>query len=219
MMNKPVLELKDVSKEYEDAESIISVLCGLNFKLENNSLNLIKGVTGSGKKTLFNLITLMDVPTEGNIFLDNEILLEKSLSERSQIRRKEIGSMLRQETLIPYLTVLENIMLPMVNKDEEKAIKVMEFLNLMEKKNSLPDDISNFNKQKTAMARAMINDPLFLVAYEPSGNLDKKDTVELMGLFNQIKNRMPVIILSDDTSLKRFADNSFVLKNGKITSN
>lgn len=221
-MDKTILEFKGVYKHYEDAETKVSTLKGTNFKLEKNSLNLINGPTGSGKTTIFNLITLMDTPTEGNIFLDDILISDFSLSDRSLFRRAKIGSMLAWGNLMPYLSVLENIMLPMIKKDRTKAIKIIEMVGLSEKVKKFPDDLSSFEKQKTALARAMINDPMIIVADEPAGNLDNENTLKLMGLLNKVKNKTSIIVLSDnaelkdDTNLNQYFDKLFILKNGKI---
>lgn len=215
-MNKIILEFNGVYKEYKDAETKLVSLKGINFKLENNSLNLIKGPSGSGKTTIFNLITLLDTPTAGNIFLENLLLSDFSYSDRTHIRREKIGSILSLGNLMPYLTVLENIMLPMLIKDREKALEIIDFVGLSDKFDELPVDLSSFEKQKTALARAMINDPLIIVADEPTGNLDSEHTFKFMELLNGIKFKTTFLVLSDNNDLKQFADHSFNLKNGKL---
>ncbi len=221
-MDKTILEFKGVYKDYEDAETKLSSLRGINFKLEKNSLNLINGPTGSGKTTIFNLITLMDTPTEGNLFLDDILVPDFSSSDRSRFRRAKIGSMLAWGNLMPYLTVMENIMLPMITKDRKKALKIIEIVELSDKVNTFPDDLSSYEKQKTALARAMINDPMIIVADEPAGNLDDKNTLKLMELLYKIKYKTSIIVLSDNTDLKdnndlkQYFDQLFILKNGKI---
>ena len=221
-MDETILEFKGVYKYYEDAETKVSTLKGTNFKLEKNSLNLINGPTGSGKTTIFNLITLMDTPTEGNIFLDDILISDFSLSDRSRFRRAKIGSMLAWGNLMPYLSVMENIMLPMIKKDRKKAMEIIEMVGLSEKVKKFPDDLSSFEKQKTALARALINDPSIIVADEPAGNLDNENTLKLMGLLNKVKNKTSIIVLSDnaelkdDPNIKKYFDQLFILKNGKI---
>jgi ABC-type lipoprotein export system ATPase subunit len=222
-MDKTILEFKGVYKHYEDAETKVSTLNGINFKLEKNSLNLINGPTGSGKTTIFNLITLMDTPTKGNIFLDDMLIPDFSLSDRSHFRRAKIGCMLAWGNLMPYLSVMENITLPMIKKDRKKALEIIEIVGLSDKVKTFPDDLSSFEKQKTALARAMINDPRIIVADEPAGNLDNENTLKLMELLNKIKNKTSIIVLSDnadlkdDPNLKQYFDQLFILKNGKIT--
>ncbi|PKL67224.1 MAG: hypothetical protein CVV28_07440 [Methanobacteriales archaeon HGW-Methanobacteriales-1] len=217
-MDRSVLEFKDVHKEYDDAETKLIALSEVNFKIKKNSLNLISGPAGSGKTTLFHLIILMDLPTTGDIFLNNESVLDLSLSKRSVLRREKIGTILRWGNLIPYLTVLENILLPMINKDEKKAIYIMESLEFSEKKDMLPDDLSHFEKQKTAMARAMVNEPSLIVADEPFAELNNEKAIKLMELFHKIKDETSIIILSDDhdSNFDKYLDSSFILKNGKL---
>lgn len=218
-MDNSVLEFKNVYKEFDDAEMKLIALSEVNFKVQKNSLNIINGPAGAGKTTLFHLIILMDIPTAGDIFINNESVLDLSLSKRSVLRREKIGTILRWGSLMPYLTVLENIMLPMINKDEKKAIQIMERLEFSGKKDILPDDLSNFDKQKTALARALINDPLLIVADEPFAELNNEKTIKLMELFYKIKDETTIIILSDDneSNFSRYFDSSSILKNGKLT--
>lgn len=217
-MYNSVLEFKNVYKEFDDAEMKLIALSEVNFKVQENSLNIITGPAGSGKTTLFHLIILMDIPSVGNIFLNNESVMDLSLSERSVLRREKIGTILRWGNLLPYLTVLENIMLPMINKDEKKAIQIMERLEFSEKRNVLPEDLTYSDKQKTALARALINDPLLIVADEPFAELNNEKTIKLMELFNKIKGETTIIILSDDydSNFNRYLDSSLKLKNGKL---
>ena len=160
----------------------------------------------------------MDLPTTGDIFLNNESVLELSLSKRSVLRREKIGTMLRWGNLMPYLTALENIMLPMINKNEQKAIQIMELLEFSEKKDMLPDDLSHFEKQKTALARALVNEPSLIVADEPFGDLNNEKTIKLMELFHKIKDETSILILSDDhdSNFDKYLDYSFILENGKL---
>ncbi|MDO8869298.1 MAG: ATP-binding cassette domain-containing protein [Methanobacteriaceae archaeon] len=217
-MDRSVLEFKDVHKEYDDAEMKLIALSEVNFKVQKNSLNMITGPAGSGKTTLFHLIILMDLPTTGDIFLNNEAVLDLSLSKRSVLRREKIGTMLRWGNLMPYLTALENIMLPMINKNDQKAIQVMELLEFSEKKDMLPNGLTHFDKQKTALARALVNEPSLIVADEPFGDLNNEKTIKLMELFHKIKNETSIIILSDDndSNFDKYLDSSFILENGKL---
>lgn len=217
-MDSSVLEFKNVYKEYDDAEMKLIILRDVNFKVKKNSLNIITGSAGSGKTSLFHLIILMDIPTTGDTFLNSESVLDLSLSQRSILRREKIGTILRWGNLMPYLTVLENIMLPMINKDKKKAIHIMESLKFSEKKDALPKDLTHFDKQKTALARALINDPILVVADEPFAELNNERTIELMELFHKIKNEISIIILSDDydSNFNKYADSSLILKNEKL---
>jgi len=143
-MNKYILEFKGVYKEYNDAETKVAPLKGIDLKLEKNSLNLI----------------------------------------------------LSWGNLLPYLNVLENIMLPMIIKDRKKALEIIDVVGLVDKVAKFPDDLSSYEKQKTALARAMINDPVIIVANEPFRDLDDENTFKLMELLNKIKYKTSVLVLS-----------------------
>jgi putative ABC transport system ATP-binding protein len=215
-MNKSILEFKGVYKEYKDAETKVAPLKGISLKLEKNSLNLINGHSGSGKTTIFNLITLLDTPTAGNIFLEDLMVSDFSYSDRINLRREKIGSILSWGNLMPYLNVLENVMLPMIIKDRKNALEIIDVVGLADKVGKFPDDLSSYEKQKTALARAMINDPVIIVANEPFSDLDDENTFKFMELLNKIKYKTSVLVLSDNNDLKQYFDYSFNLKNGKI---
>ena len=215
-MNKSILEFKGVYKEYKDAETKVAPLKGIDLKLEKNSLNLINGHSGAGKTTIFNLITLLDTPTAGNIFLEDLRFSDFSYSDRITLRREKIGSILSWGNLMPYLNVLENVMLPMIIKDRKKALEIIDVVGLADKVGIFPDDLSSYEKQKTALARAMINDPVIIVANEPFSDLDDENTFKFMELLNKIKYKTSVLVLSDNNDLKQYFDYSFNLKNGKI---
>ena len=214
-MNNSILELQDVRKSFGEDETKIDALKDISIEIEKNSCNLILGPSGSGKSTLLNLISLMDVPTKGKIIINGKNTLNLSKSERSVIRRNEIGIIYQRNNLFPYLNLLENVMVPMIRKNKEKAIQMLKIVGL-DNVTKFPQEISTENQQKVALARAMINNPSILLADEPAGELNSKKMVELIDLIKNIGSNTTVLIASNNSDLIKYFDTIFYLKDGII---
>jgi len=214
-MNNSILELQDVRKSFGEDETKIDALKDISIEIEKNSCNLILGPSGSGKSTLLNLISLMDVPTKGKIIINGKNTLNLSKSERSVIRRNEIGIIYQRNNLFPYLNLLENVMVPMIRKNKEKAIQMLKIVGL-DDVTKFPQEISTENQQKVALARAMINNPSILLADEPAGELNSKKMVELIDLIKNIGSNTTVLIASNNSDLIKYFDTIFYLKDGII---
>lgn len=212
-MINTILEFQKVWKTYENGKTELNALKGINLKLKKNSLNLILGPSGSGKTTLLTLASLLDTPTSGKIIINRRNTSNLSKSEMSEVRRKEIGIIYQRDNLFPYLNVLENIMLPMVSPDKNKAINLLEFVDLNEI-NKFPGELSIEEQQKATLARALINDPSIILADEPTGELDADSTEIIMDLVKQTKST--VLIVSNNADLSEYCHELFSLKDGKL---
>lgn len=208
-----ILEFQEVWKTYKDGKTELKALKGINFKLKKNSMNLILGPSGSGKTTLLTLASLLDTPTSGKITINGRNTSNLSKSERSEIRRKEIGIIYQQDNLFPYLNVLENIILPMILPDKNKALEILKMVELT-KINKIPNELSIEEQQRATLARAMINDPSLILADEPTGELDADSTEIIMDLIKQTKST--VLIVSNNTDLSEYCHELFSLKDGKL---
>lgn len=214
-MSNSILELQEVWKSFGEDETIIDALKNINLKIEKNSCNLMLGPSGSGKSTLLTLVSLMDVPTKGKIMVNGKNTSNLSKSERSIIRRNEIGIIYQRDNLFPYLNLLENVMVPMVGKNKEKVIKTLKMVGL-DDITEFPDEISKENQQKVALARAMINNPSILLADEPAGELSSKKMAELMDLIKDVRSKSTVLMASNNSDLVKYFDNVFYLKDGLL---
>jgi len=217
-MINSILKLQDIWKSFGENETKIDALKRINLQIERNSCNLILGPSGSGKSTLLNLISLMDVPTKGKIIFDGKNTSNLSKSERSVIRRNKIGIIYQRDNLFPYLNLLENVMVPMVGKNKEKAIQTLKMLGLNDV-TKFPDEISIKNQQKAALARAIINNPSILLADEPAGELNSKKMVELVDLIKNVGSNTTVLMASNNSDLVKYFDNVFYLKDGSLKIN
>lgn len=206
-----ILEFRDVWKSFGENKTKIDALKGINLKFSDNSLNLILGPSGSGKSTLLNLASLLDAPTNGEISILGKNTSKLSKLERTRIRRNEIGIIYQRDNLFPFLNVLENTMLSMINPDKNKAVNMLKSVGLAEIK-KFPDEISVKDEQKVALARAMINNPSILLADEPTGELNSENADELMNLLKSFGNCCTVLIASNNPDLSKYCDNVFLIK-------
>lgn len=217
-MNTNILEFRDVWKTYGKEKTEINALKGINFSLKKNSVNLILGPSGSGKTTLLNIASLMDTPLKGMVKIKGRNTSGLSKSERSKIRMNEIGIIYQRANLFPYLNILENTMLSMISPDKNKALELLKNMEITEI-NKFPEELSIEDQQRSALARAMINDPSLILADEPTGELDSKDMDLIMKLIRDMGHKITVLIASNNSDLVKYSDNLFYLKNGKLEKN
>jgi len=223
-MKKILLNLNNVHKVYHVGEVDVRALNGVNLKITEGEFVAILGKSGSGKSTLLNQVGCLDVPTKGTIHLDEFDIQELSESDLAQVRGRKIGFIFQNFNLIPSLTALENVMLPMSFQgvDEEKRIKRgTELLNLVglgDRLNHTPLKLSGGEQQRVAIARSLANDPEVILADEPTGNLDTKTELEIVELLSYLhkKSKKTVIMITHNPELTKFADRVVVLKDGVI---
>ena len=219
-----LIRLKDVSKHYFMGDSVVKALNHLNFKIYRGEFVAIMGPSGSGKSTAMNLVGSLDVPTNGEIYLDGETVSNFSESDLAQIRGKKIGFIFQSFNLIPTLTAKENIMLPMMllgktfEEREKRAIKLLNLVNLGDRIDHCPNQLSGGQMQRVAISRSLANDPEVILADEPTGNLDTK-TGEIVLKFLDKLNRQgkTIIMVTHDAILaNKHADVVYWLKDGKV---
>ncbi|MDP3066820.1 MAG: ATP-binding cassette domain-containing protein [Methanobacteriaceae archaeon] len=190
----------------------------IDLEIKKKSLTLIIGPSGSGKSTLLNLASLMDTPTRGKILIRGKDTSKMSKSERIRIRRNQIGIIYQRDSLLPYLTILENVMVPMVAKDQKKAVKILKIVGLSHI-SKFPDEISRADQQRVALSRAVINNPSLLLADEPTGELNSEDTEKIINLIKDVGNKCAVLIASNNPDLGKYCDNILSLKDGILMGN
>ena len=173
-------KLKNINLNYLLNGNNIKILKNINFEIKKNERVAIIGESGSGKTSLLMLMSGLESPTNGSIVFDKEDLSKINEKRRTEIRRKKIGLIFQQFFLIPNYTALENVMFPMqinkINNEKEKAISILEDFGLVNRKNNLPSELSGGEQQRVAIARAISFDPEIVLADEPTGNLDRKNT-------------------------------------------
>lgn len=225
MKNNEVIRLHNVAKYYEMGDAIVKAVDGISITIKKGEFVAIMGPSGSGKTTSMNLIGSLDVPTKGSIYLDNQNISHLSESDLAQIRGMKIGFIFQNFNLIANLTVLENVMLPMMfqgtHKKERKryALKLLEKVDLTNRANHYPNQISGGQMQRVAIARALANNPPVILADEPTGNLDTKtgETVmDFLKKLNKEEGRTIIMVTHDPDLAQSYAETVYWLKDGKI---
>ena len=218
-----IIELKNVFKWYRLGEEYVKAVNGINILIYKGDFIAIVGPSGSGKSTAMNLVGALDLATKGAIFLDKVNIEHLDESDLAQIRGRKIGFVFQTFNLIPTLTALENVMLPMVfqgippEERRERAAKLLTEIGLGERLHHLPKELSGGERQRVALARALANDPEVILADEPTGNLDSKRGEEIANMFNKLSDEGKTIILvTHDKDIAKHADRIYKLKDGKI---
>ncbi len=224
MKRKELIRLSNVSKFYKMGHSIVKALNDLNFKVYEGEFVAIMGPSGSGKSTAMNLVGSLDVPTHGTIYLDGNNTSTLNESELAQVRGKKIGFIFQSFNLIPNLTAKENVMLPMMFQGEDidvrsdKATELLKLVELGDRMNHYPNELSGGQMQRVAVARSLANDPDVILADEPTGNLDSKTGGIIMDFLEKLNNEGKTIIMvtHDPDLAKKYADVVYWLLDGKL---
>ncbi len=218
-----IIELDKVKKYYQMGTSIVKALDGVDVKINQGDFVVIIGPSGSGKSTMMNMVGALDIPTEGEIYLEDEDIASLRESELAQIRGKKIGFVFQTFNLIPTLTTIENISLPMIfqgyDKEEriERSEEILESVKLTHRRKHMPNELSGGERQRVAIGRALANDPDVILADEPTGNLDTKTGLEIMNLFvNMNKQGKTIIVVTHNLNLTKYANKVLKIQDGKI---
>ncbi|SDA56564.1 putative ABC transport system ATP-binding protein [Lachnospiraceae bacterium G11] len=217
-----VLEVKDLTKEYGQGDSKVVALDHVSFCVERGEFVAIVGASGSGKSTLMNMIGGIDNPTSGEVIIEGKNIGGLSEDELAIFRRRNLGMIYQFYNLVPTLTARENIILPWrLDGRKENGSKVeglLKVLGLTERANHLPSQMSGGQQQRVSIGRALVNDPAFILADEPTGNLDSKTSAEIIDLLkytNEQFNQTILLITHDDKIALR-ADRIITIGDGKI---
>ena len=223
-MRKTIIKLDNVWKTYKMGDVEVNALQGLNLDVKEGEFLAIMGPSGSGKSTAVNMIGCLDVPTKGKILLDNHDISKLSESELAQIRGRKIGFIFQQFNLIPTLTALENVALPIVfqsverEKRTKRASELLKIVELNDRMEHKPAELSGGQQQRVAIARSLANDPEVILADEPTGNLDSSTGETVMSFLERLnrKEGKTIIMVTHDSNVARHADRIEFLKDGKI---
>lgn len=223
MMVKILIELKSVWKTYRMGEVEVHALRGLDLEIKRGEFISVMGPSGSGKSTAVNLIGCLDLPSRGKIFLEGQDISTLHESDLAQIRGKKIGFIFQQFNLIPTLTALENVALPMVFQgiaEEQRIAKASALLKLVELEDRMhhkPAELSGGQQQRVAIARALAMDPEIVLADEPTGNLDSKTGENVMAFLRKLHTQgRTIIMVTHDAALAKNAERIAYLKDGSI---
>ena len=217
------IQLQEVKKEYQMGDSIVTALSDVNLGIKRGDFIAIMGPSGSGKSTIMNLVGCLDLPSAGSIFLDNQDISHLEESDLASIRGRKIGYVFQKFNLIPTLTALENVMLPMmfqnisIENRKKIAVQLLKMVRLDHRMNHKPNELSGGEQQRVAIARALANDPEIILADEPTGNLDTKTGYEIMDFLKQLnKQGKTIIIVTHDPEIAEFANRTYHIRDGRI---
>lgn len=215
-----MIEIKKLTKTYLSKEHKVNALDNISMNIGRGEFIVIRGSSGSGKTTLLLTLGAMLKPTNGNILFDSKEIYSTNGKERNQFRAENIGFVFQMFHLLPYLTLLENVTVPTFGKQKTEAKKMLNELGLGDRINHKPYALSAGEKQRTAVARALMNNPRIILADEPTGNLDPENTMEVINsLLKYQKSGGTVVIVTHGMEADEFADRIIILKNGRIIEN
>ena len=219
---KNLYKLNNINLNYQLNGNDIKVLKNINFEIKKNERVAIIGESGSGKTSLLMIMSCLEKPTTGSIIFNNEDLSDMSEKKKTEIRKKKIGLIFQQFYLIPNYTALENVMFPMqinrIRNDKDKAISILSEIGLVHRKDNLPSELSGGEQQRVAIARAMSFDPDIILADEPTGNLDRKNTELVSNLLLNYskKKKVSLILVTHNMKLAKKCDRIMKLFDGYI---
>lgn len=218
------IQVDDLVKIYGKGEAAFMAIKGMNFEIDQGEFVAVVGESGSGKSTLLSLMGAMNSPTSGRYLVDDIDVYSLNQDQRAEFRREFLGFIFQSFHLIPYLTVAENIMLPlttikMARQDKmEMAESALQHVGLKGKEKRLPSQISGGEQERVAISRAVVNNPTILLADEPTGNLDTKTSGEIMDLFQALNNDgMTIVMVTHSPDCARIAGRTLRLSDGLLT--
>ncbi len=220
-----IIQLDTIVKSYIMGKLQIPVLKGISLEIQKNEYVALMGPSGSGKSTLMNILGCLDSPTGGRYILNNQDVSKMEDNDLAEVRNKEIGFVFQQFNLLPRLTALENVALPLIyagvakKKRLEMAKEVLEKVSLGDRSHHKPNEMSGGQNQRVAIARALINNPSIILADEPTGNLDTKTSIEIMDIFGAIQaSGNTVVLVTHEEDIANYAHRIVRLRDGVIES-
>lgn len=220
-----IIYLENIRKSYYLGKQELPVLKGISLNIQKNEYVALMGPSGSGKSTLMNILGCLDTPTGGDYYLNGHQVSKMPDNDLAEIRNKEIGFVFQQFNLLPRLSAVENVALPLIysgvpkKQRMEKAMAVLEQVDLADRSHHRPNELSGGQCQRVAIARALVNNPSLVLADEPTGNLDTKTSYEIMNIFGKIQEAGNTIVLvTHEEDIAHYARRIVRLRDGVIES-
>jgi putative ABC transport system ATP-binding protein len=223
--NNDVITLRGIKKIYGKGEAEVRALDGIDLDIYKGEMISIMGPSGSGKSTLMNILGALDVPTEGDYYLDGVDMMTLSEDRLAEIRNKKIGFVFQNYNLLPKLTAIENVETPLIynedvprNKRRDIALNALSLVDLDNRADHHPNELSGGQQQRVSIARALVNNPSFILGDEPTGNLDSKNSTLIMELFKKLneENGLTIIIVTHSRDIALYTDRIVFIRDGKI---
>ncbi len=220
-----MIRIKDLYKTYEVGDSIVHALDGINLHIKQHEFVAIVGPSGSGKSTLMNIIGCLDIPTSGEYYLNGKNVSHLTDDEQAVIRNETIGFIFQQYNLLPKLSAIENVELPLIyrgvpsSERRKKAMEALERVGMTERCNHMPKELSGGQQQRVSIARALAGRPPIILADEPTGALDSKTGSELMKMLKELHSEgNTIVLITHDSNVASQAERIVRIQDGKITS-
>jgi|UniRef100_UPI00404A403F putative ABC transport system ATP-binding protein len=222
-----VVQLQNIHKVYDSSEVKVHAVRGVSLDIQRGDFIAVMGASGSGKSTLMNLIGCLDRPTEGTYLLDGVDVSQLDRDELADIRNLKLGFVFQGFNLLSRTTALENVELPMLYGQKkiptkelrERAERCLEIVGLTDRADHFPSQLSGGQQQRVAIARALVNEPQILVADEPTGNLDSKTSVEILGVFQKLNDSgITILMVTHELDIAQYCRRNLIMRDGRVVS-
>jgi putative ABC transport system ATP-binding protein len=222
-----IVQLSDIHKTYSSGEVPVHALRGVSLTIQKGEFVAIMGASGSGKSTMMNLLGCLDRPTKGSFLLDGTDVSKLDRNALADIRNQKLGFVFQGFNLLSRTTALENVELPMLygarklsrREMRDRALKSLELVGLGQRADHFPSQLSGGQQQRVAIARALINDPQVLLADEPTGNLDSKTSVEIMGVFQRLNEQgITILMVTHELDIAHYCKRNLIMRDGRLVS-
>ena len=223
----PIIQLDDLRTTYASSEEPVHAVRGVSLTITKGEFVAVMGTSGSGKSTLMNILGCLDRPTSGSYLLDGIEVSKLSRDQLSDLRTHKIGFVFQNFNLLARTSALENVELPMLYrrtplspaKQREKAMAALEMVGIGKRADHTPNQLSGGQQQRVAIARSLINDPVLLLADEPTGNLDSRTSIEILGIFQRLNAQgITVLMVTHEPDVANYSKRIIVMRDGKIRS-
>ena len=223
----PIIHLEKLQKTYHNAEEPVYAVRDLSLDIQKGEFVAVMGTSGSGKSTLMNILGCLDRPTAGIYNLDGVEVSKLNRNQLSDLRNRKIGFVFQNFNLLARTTAIENVELPMLyrrtgmsaRQQHEKARQTLEMVGIAKRADHTPSQLSGGQQQRVAIARALINDPVMLLADEPTGNLDTRTSVEILGIFQRLNEQgITILMVTHENDVAQYAKRVIVMRDGRVRS-
>ncbi len=223
-MNNIIIEIHNLRKDYKVGEITVHALRGIDMQITKGEFVAIMGVSGSGKSTMLNILGCLDTPTAGEFLLDSVNIKTMKKDELARLRNQKLGFVFQSFNLLPRTTALENVELPLFYSSgvrpkeiRERAELALEAVGLADRMDHMPNQLSGGQQQRVAIARSLVNNPVLILADEPTGNLDTRTSFEIMELFQQLNDKgRTIVYVTHEPDIAKFATRNIVFRDGRI---
>jgi len=223
-MYNTIIEIKNLRKDYHVGEVTVHALRGVDLKIKEGEFVAIMGASGSGKSTMLNILGCLDKPTSGDYFLDGVDIKTMNRDELARLRNMKLGFVFQSYNLLARTTALENVELPLFYNSKVKSrerkqssLIALETVGLTDRMHHMPNQLSGGQQQRVAIARSLVNNPVLILADEPTGNLDTRTSVEIMGIFQELNEKgRTIVFVTHEPDIAKFASRNIIFRDGKI---